>query len=119
MKKRTKLLSVLTAGVMAVGVMCYGFAQWSTEITAGGTVSAGGKWDVKIVDASLELSSAGAAAQDVVVTKTVNSHDDLGIDYYTNSIKPKTEMNAKIAELQEQGATIHSSNAAKSLRSAS
>ena len=111
MKKRTKLLSVLTAGVMAVGVMCYGFAQWSTEITAGGTVSANGKWDIKIVDASLELSNSGAAAQDVTVTKTVNSHDDLGIDYYNNSIKPKTEMNAKIAELKAQGATINYSNA--------
>ena len=42
MKKRTKLLSAVTAGTMALGVMCFGFAQWSTEISANGTVSANG-----------------------------------------------------------------------------
>lgn len=112
MKKRTKLLTALTAGVMVVGVMGYGFAEWSTEITAGGTVSAAGKWNVKIVDASLELSNVGAAAQNMTVSKTVNSHDNLGIDYYTNSIKPKSDMNAKIAELKAQGATINASDPA-------
>lgn len=112
MKKRTKLLSVLTAGVMAVGVMCFGFAQWSTEINARGTVSANGKWNVKVTDASLEISNAGAAMKDVIATKTVNSHDDLGVDYYINSIKPKTEMNAKIAELKTDGAEILSSDPA-------
>ena len=53
MKKRTKLLSAVTAGTMALGVMCFGFAQWNTEISGTGTVSANGKWDVKITDAAI------------------------------------------------------------------
>ena len=59
MKKRTKLLSAVTAGTMALGVMCFGFAQWNTEISGTGTVSANGKWDVKITDATITGTSNG------------------------------------------------------------
>lgn len=59
MKKRTKLLSAVTAGTMALGVMCFGFAQWNTEISGTGTVSANGKWDVKITDAAITGTSNG------------------------------------------------------------
>ena len=60
MKKRSKILAALTAGVMAVSAMCFGFAQWSTEISLGGNVSASGTWDVSVTDAVVTLSSAGA-----------------------------------------------------------
>lgn len=72
MKKRTKLLSAVTAGIMALGVMCFGFAQWSTEISANGTVSANGKWDVKITDASITKISNGVtpSLEDVTVEQT-------------------------------------------------
>lgn len=68
MKKRTKLLSAVTAGTMALGVMCFGFAQWNTEISANGTVSANGKWDVKITNAAITNLSKGAAADSEAVT---------------------------------------------------
>ena len=68
MKKRTKLLSAVTAGTMALGVMCFGFAQWSTEISANGTVSANGKWDVKITDASITKISNGVTPSLEAVT---------------------------------------------------
>lgn len=68
MKKRTKLLSAITAGTMALGVMCFGFAQWSTEISANGTVSANGKWDVKITDAAITKISNGVTPSLEAVT---------------------------------------------------
>ncbi|WP_440453278.1 hypothetical protein [Ruminococcus intestinalis] len=68
MKKRTKLLSAVTAGTMTLGVMCFGFAQWSTEISANGTVSANGKWDVKITDASITKISNGVTPSLEAVT---------------------------------------------------
>ena len=68
MKKRTKLLSAVTAGTMALGVMCFGFAQWSTEISANGTVSANGKWDVKITDAAITKISNGVTPSLEAVT---------------------------------------------------
>ena len=69
MKKRSKILAALTAGVMAVSAMCFGFAQWSTEISLGGNVSASGTWDVSVTDAAVTLSSAGA---DLVEQTVVN-----------------------------------------------
>ena len=57
MKKRSKILAALTAGVMAVSAMCFGFAQWSTDISLGGRVSASGAWDVSVTDAAVTLSS--------------------------------------------------------------
>ena len=69
MKKRSKILAALTAGVMAVSAMCFGFAQWSTEISLGGNVSASGTWDVSVTDAVVTLSSAGA---DLVEQTVVN-----------------------------------------------
>lgn len=53
---------------MALGVMCFGFAQWSTEISANGTVSANGKWDVKITDASITKISNGVTPSLEAVT---------------------------------------------------
>ena len=71
MKKRSKILAALTAGVMAVSAMCFGFAQWSTEISLGGNVSASGTWDVSVTDAVVTLSSAGAVSAGDVVGKVI------------------------------------------------
>lgn len=64
MKKRSKLLAALTAGVMAASAMCFGFAQWSTDISLGGSVSASGAWDVSVTDVAVTLSSAGAKLEE-------------------------------------------------------
>ncbi len=50
MKRRSRILAALTAGVMAAGAMCFGFAQWSTDISLGGSVSASGAWDVSVTE---------------------------------------------------------------------
>ena len=61
MKRRSRILAALTAGVMAAGAMCFGFAQWSTSLALQGTVSASGKWDVGISKAEVTSFSTGAA----------------------------------------------------------
>lgn len=113
MKKRTKILTLLLACVMALSAMCFGFAQWSSELTLGGSVSAGGKWDLAVTDASVRLSSAGAALTQTTVTETVektyNSYE-AGEDLFQNSFASQNAMNAKMTELKETGAAIVSSN---------
>ena len=93
MKKSTKILALCMCAVLALSVMAFGFAKWSTDVTLGGTVSANGKWDVKVTDASLELSNAGASMKDFSVEKSFNSKLE-GIDYFVSSIgsiKPPKE----------------------------
>lgn len=67
MNKKTKLCAALLVAVLAIGLMCFGFAQWSTELNLDGTVSASGSWDVAITDASVELSDAGASLTDSTI----------------------------------------------------
>lgn len=109
MKKRTKLLSALTAGVLTLGAMCFGYASWSSEITVNGSVSASGKWDVSVTDASIEISDAGAAIIPNTEEKSLayNSYDDADT-VYNNNFASKNAMNAKVAELEESGAVITS-----------
>ncbi len=68
-------MAALTAGVMAAGAMCFGFAQWSTSLALQGTVSASGKWDVGISKAEVTSFSTGAAvdADPVTVAPTGNA----------------------------------------------
>ena len=75
MKRRSRILAALTAGVMAAGAMCFGFAQWSTSLALQGTVSASGKWDVGISKAEVTSFSTGAAvdADPVTVAPTGNA----------------------------------------------
>lgn len=68
MKRRSRILAALTAGVMAAGAMCFGFAQWSTSLALQGTVSASGKWDVGISKAEVTSFSTGAAVDADPVT---------------------------------------------------
>lgn len=63
MKKRTKLLAGLLAGIMALGATCFGFAQWSSEISLGGTVSVNGKRELSVTDASIVALSTDAQAE--------------------------------------------------------
>ena len=62
MKKRTKIISAMTACLIAVCLLAVGFAKWSTDITISGSVSAEGSWDVKVTAAELELSDGAALA---------------------------------------------------------
>lgn len=70
MKRRSRILAALTAGVMAAGAMCFGFAQWSTDIGLTGSVSAAGSWDVAVTDAAVTLSSKGAEIDTVTTEAT-------------------------------------------------
>ena len=44
MNQRTRVLTGLTAGVLAVSAMAFGFSKWSSEINLNGAVSASGMW---------------------------------------------------------------------------
>lgn len=102
MKKRTRILTALTAATLAVGTMCYGFASWSSKITVDGSVSASGKWSVVVTDADLELSSAGTAAEaagETASTYTVQQYPvyvDLDGSYY----------NFRVDDLNAQTVTV-------------
>ena len=54
MNQRTRVLTGLTAGVLAVSAMAFGFSKWSSEINLNGAVSANGKWDVAVTAASAQ-----------------------------------------------------------------
>lgn len=68
MKKRTKLLAGLLAAIMALCAIGLGFSQWSSGITASGTVSAEGKWDVAVAHAAISRVSTGTAVEAEPVT---------------------------------------------------
>ena len=55
--KKTGAAALLLCGVMVASAVGMGFAKWQTTVTAGGNVSAAGKWDVEMTDASVTLSS--------------------------------------------------------------
>lgn len=113
MKKQTKIMALLMTCVLALSAMCFGFAQWSSDLALNGTVSASGKWDVAVTDASVRLSSTGAALAQTTVTEpvetTYNSYE-AGEALFLNQFASQDAMNAKIAERKEAGATILSSN---------
>jgi hypothetical protein len=99
MKNRTKLLTGLTAGTMALGAMCFGFSSWSTDITLNGKVSANGKWSVAVTDAKISQLSTGAQLANA---GSYNSFEN--DEYYTtNELAAKNAMNTKISELEESG----------------
>lgn len=60
MTKRTRALAGLTAGVLAVSAMAFGFSKWSSDVDLNGTVSANGKWEVAVTAADASISSTGA-----------------------------------------------------------
>ena len=65
MTKRTRALAGLTAGVLAVSAMAFGFSKWSSEVDLNGTVSANGKWDVAVTAADAAISSTGAEMKEI------------------------------------------------------
>lgn len=64
MKKSGKLgaAALLLCGTLALSAMGMGFTKWQTTITAGGTVSAAGIWNLAVTAADLKVSS-GASVQ--------------------------------------------------------
>ena len=54
----TALALTVAIAISAVGI---GLASWHTQITGNGTVTANAAWDVKITDATLNVSDPGAA----------------------------------------------------------
>jgi hypothetical protein len=99
MKNRTRLLTGLTAGTMALGAMCFGFSSWSTDITVSGKVSANGSWNVAVTDAAVSKLSTGAKVNNSSVYNSF-ANDEL---YTKSQYEATTAMNAKIAELEEAG----------------
>ncbi len=75
MKKRTKILAGLSASVLALSAVGFGFSQWSSNITLGGNVNAKGSWDVGITDARITSVSSAVTvdgeASEVAPTATV------------------------------------------------
>ena len=65
MTKRTRALAGLTAGVLAVSAMAFGFSKWSSDVDLNGTVSANGKWEVAVTAADASISSTGAEMEKI------------------------------------------------------
>lgn len=65
MTKRTCALAGLTAGVLAVSAMAFGFSKWSSDVDLNGTVSANGKWDVAVTAADASISRTGAKMEEI------------------------------------------------------
>ena len=89
MNQRTRVLTGLTAGVLAVSAMAFGFSKWSSEINLNGSVSANGKWDVAVTAASAQVSGTGAQMGAIqgeatynVVTYPVYVHYNNGYYHY-------------------------------------
>lgn len=62
---KKKVCAIALAGAVAVSALSLSFAAWHTTITAGGSVSAQGSWDVAITSAALELSTGAEASNQV------------------------------------------------------
>ncbi len=58
--KKTKLLISVAAAALAMCTAITAYAMWNSELSVKGSVSANGNWSVKITDAQVELSNAGA-----------------------------------------------------------
>lgn len=57
MTKRTRILAWLAAAALAVGATAVGFSTWQVNVNVGGTVVAGGSWNLKITAMACDLSS--------------------------------------------------------------
>ena len=57
MTKRTRILAWLAAAALAVGATAVGFSTWQANVNVGGTVVAGGSWNLKITAMACDLSS--------------------------------------------------------------
>ena len=57
MTKRTRILAWLAAAALAVGATAVGFSTWQANVNVGGTVVAGGSWNLKITAMACDLSN--------------------------------------------------------------
>lgn len=62
-KKSHIIIALAVCAAMAISAMSLGFASWQTAISANGSVTANGKWDLAITDADMSISSVGAEAK--------------------------------------------------------
>ena len=60
MNLKKKVCAIALAGAVAVSALSLGFAAWHTDITAGGSASAQGSWELTLTGASLATSQVGA-----------------------------------------------------------
>ena len=77
--KTLKILSVfamILALVMAMSAMGMAFSAWHTEITGSGNATASGKWDIKVTDASLEISDGTTVAKEITELKRTGEKSD-------------------------------------------
>lgn len=63
-KTKTKICAIALTGALALSAVSVGFAAWKTDITASGSVTANGKWDVSVTDADMAISHGATATLD-------------------------------------------------------
>ena len=104
MTKRTRALAGLTAGVLAVSAMAFGFSKWSSDVDLNGTVSANGKWEVAVTAADASISSTGAKMENIntessytVVTYPVYVDYRVSSGYYSFRIGDDKAAETKIS----------------------
>lgn len=61
---RRRITTLALTAALGISILGLGYAAWSTRISAGGSVSANGSWDVSLTGAELSASSAGATIDD-------------------------------------------------------
>ena len=72
----TAATAVVAIAAIAASTFAIGFAAWRTELTAQGSVTANGKWDVKVSDASLTTSSGAYTIEEVTTFDRTGEKDD-------------------------------------------
>ncbi len=105
MNKKTKIVAGLIACVCALSITAFAVSQWRSDIKLSGSVSAKGSWDVAVEAASVKTSSGAVL--------TYSSAENGGM--YQSSYTVESEMNKKIAELENAGAAAISGNVIKML----
>lgn len=106
MKKRICMLAL--AGVMAVSALNLGYAAWKTDITATGSVTANGKWNVRVTAADMEVSNGATATldyssyqliQNEAITK--NQMSNLALEIANNKASLKSNVGKELAKYKQ------------------
>ena len=98
---------------MALGVMGLGFAKWQTTLTASGSVSAAGKWDLAVTDASIKTSSGAAVSLPFSGSLVrANQKEDWEIagrltDAYNFSIEAGSISAALVSRIHNEGKQVY------------
>ena len=73
---KKKICALALTGALAVSALSVGYASWKTDITANGNVSASGKWDVKVTEADIKLSTGTALSETNYELTRASSKED-------------------------------------------